>query len=180
MEYYYTGTESLWCGNWNHLVCRRWKWEVDHPSQSTVVNLGKKQKLCSLWCLEMRWKMQIYRCKISCKRQRQTFIYSHGQKKICETALTFLHDIGNRAFKNLKKQIGLNRERRKTSPKCTSVSSNWKRSNVHKFADENAAPRGRNEITPIYLPAYETKTLCRILWRVATCWIEFVQKYMAI
>ena len=51
MEYYYSGTESLWCGNWNHLVCRRWKCEVDHPSQSTVVNLGKKQKLCSLWCL---------------------------------------------------------------------------------------------------------------------------------
>ena len=52
MEYYmyYSGTESLWCGNWNHLVCRRWKCEVDHPSQSTVVNLGKKQKCCSLWC----------------------------------------------------------------------------------------------------------------------------------
>ena len=31
-------------------VCRRWKREVDHPSQSTVVNLGKKQKWCSLWC----------------------------------------------------------------------------------------------------------------------------------
>ena len=51
MEYYYSGTESLWCGNWNHLVCRRWRCEVDHPSQSTVVNLGKKQNLCSLWCL---------------------------------------------------------------------------------------------------------------------------------
>ena len=51
MEYYYSGTESFWCGNWNHLVCRRWRCEVDHPSQSTVVNLGKKQKLCSLWCL---------------------------------------------------------------------------------------------------------------------------------
>ena len=31
-------------------VCRRWKCEVDHPSQSTEVNLGKKQKWCSLWC----------------------------------------------------------------------------------------------------------------------------------
>ena len=50
MEYYYSGTESLWCGNWNHLACRRWKCEVDHPSQSTEVNLGKKQKWCSLWC----------------------------------------------------------------------------------------------------------------------------------
>ena len=50
MEYYYSGTESLWCGNWNHLVCRRSKCEVDHPSQSTVVNLGKKQKWCSLLC----------------------------------------------------------------------------------------------------------------------------------
>ena len=50
MEYYYSGTESLWCGNWNHLACRRWKCEVDHPSQSTEVNLGKKQKSCSLWC----------------------------------------------------------------------------------------------------------------------------------
>ena len=37
MEYYYSGTESLWCGNWNHLVCRRSKCEVDHSSQSTVV-----------------------------------------------------------------------------------------------------------------------------------------------
>ena len=50
MEYYYLGTESWWCGNWNHLVCRRSKCEVDHPSQSTVVNLGRKQKWCSLWC----------------------------------------------------------------------------------------------------------------------------------
>ena len=49
MEYYYLGTESWWCGNWNHLVCRRSKCEVDHPSQSTVVNLGRKQKWCSLW-----------------------------------------------------------------------------------------------------------------------------------
>ena len=49
-EYYYSGTESLWCGNWNHLACRRWKCEVDHPSQSTEVNLGKKRKWCSLWC----------------------------------------------------------------------------------------------------------------------------------
>ena len=48
--YYYSETESLWCGNWNHLVCGEWKCEVDHPSQSTVVNLGKKQKWCSLWC----------------------------------------------------------------------------------------------------------------------------------
>ena len=50
LEYYCLGTESLWCGNWNHLACRRWKCEVDHPSQSTEVNLGKKQKWCSLWC----------------------------------------------------------------------------------------------------------------------------------
>ena len=50
MEYYYSGTENLWYGNWNHLFCRRWKYEVNHPSQSTVVNLGKKQKWCSLWC----------------------------------------------------------------------------------------------------------------------------------
>ena len=50
MEYYYLGTENLRCGNWNQLVCRRSKCEVDHPSQSTVVNLGRKQKWCSLWC----------------------------------------------------------------------------------------------------------------------------------
>ena len=50
MEYYYSGTESLWWGNWNNLVWRRWKCEIDHPSQSTEVNLGKKQKWCSLWC----------------------------------------------------------------------------------------------------------------------------------
>ena len=50
MEYYYSGTESMWYGNWNHFVCHRWKCEVDHPSQSTLVSLGKKQKWCSLWC----------------------------------------------------------------------------------------------------------------------------------
>ena len=50
MEYYYLGTENWWWVNWNHLVCRRSKCEVDHPSQSTVVNLGRKQKWCSLWC----------------------------------------------------------------------------------------------------------------------------------
>ena len=50
MEYYYSATESLWCGKWNHLVCRRWKCEGDHHSQSPVINLGKKQKRCSLRC----------------------------------------------------------------------------------------------------------------------------------
>ena len=50
MECYCSGTERLWCGDWNHLVCRRSKCEVDHPSQSTVVNPGKKQKWCSLLC----------------------------------------------------------------------------------------------------------------------------------
>ena len=43
MEYYYSGTESLGCGNLKQLVCRKWKREVDHPSKSTVVNLGKEQ-----------------------------------------------------------------------------------------------------------------------------------------
>ena len=51
MEYYYSGTESWWCGNWNNLVCRRLKCKVDNPFKSTVVNLGRKQKWCSLWCL---------------------------------------------------------------------------------------------------------------------------------
>ena len=37
MEYYYSGTESLWCGKWNHFVCHKWKCEVYHPSRSTVV-----------------------------------------------------------------------------------------------------------------------------------------------
>ena len=60
MEYYYSGTESLWCVNWNHLVCRRWKCEVDHHSQLTVVNLGKKQKLCSLRCLWSKVQQDTY------------------------------------------------------------------------------------------------------------------------
>ena len=42
MEYYYSGTESLWCGNWNHLACRRWKCEVDHPSQVTTQTTPQK------------------------------------------------------------------------------------------------------------------------------------------
>ena len=50
MESYYLGTENWWCENWNHRVCRRSRCEVDHPSQWTVVNLGRKQKWCSLWC----------------------------------------------------------------------------------------------------------------------------------
>ena len=50
MKYYYSRTESLWCGNWNHLICRKSKCDVDHPSQPTAVNLCKKQKWCSLWC----------------------------------------------------------------------------------------------------------------------------------
>ena len=53
MEYHYSGTKSLWCGNWNHLVCRKWKCEVDHPSQSTVVNLSKKRKWCSLYIVSL-------------------------------------------------------------------------------------------------------------------------------
>ena len=34
MNFYYSGTESLWWGNWNILVCRKWKCEVHHHSQS--------------------------------------------------------------------------------------------------------------------------------------------------
>ena len=46
-----TRNESLWCGNRNHLVCRRWKCEVDHPSRSTVEKIGKKPK----WCFFESW-----------------------------------------------------------------------------------------------------------------------------
>ena len=50
MEYYYSGTESLWSGTWIHLVCRTWNCEIDNPSQSTVVNLDKKDQRCFLLC----------------------------------------------------------------------------------------------------------------------------------
>ena len=39
------------CGNKNHLFCRKRKCEVDHPSQLTEVNIGKKQQWCFLWSL---------------------------------------------------------------------------------------------------------------------------------
>ena len=35
----------------NNLISCSWNCEVDHPSLSTVVNLGEKQMLCSLRCL---------------------------------------------------------------------------------------------------------------------------------
>ena len=67
MEYYYSGTESVWCWNWNHLVCRKLKCEINHPSQSTVVNLGKKQKWCFMWCPWSQWSNFVltihHRCK---------------------------------------------------------------------------------------------------------------------
>ena len=47
----YPGTENLWYGNWNRHVCHKRKHEVDRPSRSTKVNLGKMQKCCSLSCL---------------------------------------------------------------------------------------------------------------------------------
>ena len=37
MEYCYLGTNSLWYGNWNRHVCRKWKCEVNRPSRSTGV-----------------------------------------------------------------------------------------------------------------------------------------------
>ena len=60
MECYYSGMGKFVMWKWNHLVCRRWKCEVDYPSQSTVVNLGKKQKLCSLWCLWSQVQQDTY------------------------------------------------------------------------------------------------------------------------
>ena len=75
-EYYYSGTESLWCGNWNHLACRRWKCEVDHPSQSTEVNLGKKRKWCSLWCPRNR---NIFATAYWILLLKPSFVISQGQ-----------------------------------------------------------------------------------------------------
>ena len=58
MKYYFSGTKNLWYENWNHLVCRRNKCEVDQPSKSTKINLGKKQKWCSRWCHKFRRELQ--------------------------------------------------------------------------------------------------------------------------
>ena len=49
MDYFYPERGTLWCWNWYHIVCLKWKWEVTHPYQSRVINLCKKQKWCSLW-----------------------------------------------------------------------------------------------------------------------------------
>ena len=38
LEYCYSGTDNLWCGNWNRHVCHKWNREVDRPSRSTEVN----------------------------------------------------------------------------------------------------------------------------------------------
>ena len=78
MEYYYSGTESLWCGNWNHLACRRWKCEVDHPSQSTEVNLGKKQKWCSLKIIYFTLRVNKGHISLYCKNIIELCIRIHG------------------------------------------------------------------------------------------------------
>ena len=47
MEYCYSGTESLWYGNWNrHVKCA-----ADRHSRSTGVNPSMKQRCCSESCL---------------------------------------------------------------------------------------------------------------------------------
>ncbi|KAK3105662.1 hypothetical protein FSP39_002952 [Pinctada imbricata] len=111
------------------------------------------------------------RCKLTGERQRQNFNYSFNQNAICETAFLLFHDIGNKAFKNLKqhyKENGIesrvhgHKGRRAPNSFPFEVIENVVLY-IKNHADENglpmpAAPRGRNEIPPIYLPSYETKT----------------------
>ena len=56
MEYYYSRMESLWCGYWNHLICRKWKCEVDYPFKSTVIKLDIiiSDALCGILDLEFK------------------------------------------------------------------------------------------------------------------------------
>ncbi|KAK3106530.1 hypothetical protein FSP39_022025 [Pinctada imbricata] len=111
------------------------------------------------------------RCKLTGERQRQNFYYSFNQNAICETAFLLFHDIGNKAFKNLKKHYKENgietrvhghKGRRAPNSFPFEVIENVVLY-IKNHADENGlsmptAPRGRNEIPPIYLPSYETKT----------------------
>ena len=43
----------------NHLFSRKRKCEVDHPSQSTEVNLSKKQKLCCMLCFYRQYIIDV-------------------------------------------------------------------------------------------------------------------------
>ena len=45
MEYYFSGTERLWKGNWNHRVYHKWKCEVYRPYRFTVVNPCKETEV---------------------------------------------------------------------------------------------------------------------------------------
>ena len=112
----------------------------------------------------------VRRCKVEGERQRLKFTYSFDQRSICEAAFLLLYDIGNKAFKNLKKHYKDNgvepRIHGHKGRRAPNTFSFRIIENVVMFlknhADENglpmpAAPRGRNEIPPVYLPAYETK-----------------------
>ena len=129
-----------------------------HEKESYLI--GKLDQCCS---------KSTNRCKNSV-RERQKFKYSFLDMFICEDAFMFIHDIGNKAFKNLKQHYkikgieprshGLKRRRPPNATSFNDIENVVKF--IKKFGEDNglpmpAAPRGRNDIPPIFLPAYETK-----------------------
>ena len=100
----------------------------------------------------------------------QKFKYSFLDIAVCEDSFMFIHDIGNKAFKILKHHYKVNgvepRIHGHKGRRALNATSFNDIENVVKFikkySEDNglpmpAAPRGRKDIPPVFLPAYETK-----------------------
>ena len=109
------------------------------------------------------------RCK-SNARERQKFKYSFLDIAVCEDTFMFIHDVGNKAFKNLKRHYkengveprvhGHKGRRAPNAVNFNDIENTVKF--IKKYGEDNglpmpAAPRGRNDVPPVFLPAYETK-----------------------
>lgn len=134
--------------------------ELDGNEYDLLI-LGKLQECCIT---------SESRLKNTDQRQRQRFRYTFLGKPVCEEAFQFIHKVGKKKLENLRKHF-------KTNGVSTRVQGLKGRNppnacsfavieNVVKFLKQYgvvngmpmpAAPRGRNDIPPVFLPAYETK-----------------------
>ena len=134
--------------------------ELDGNEYDLMI-LGKLQECSSTSSSRLKNKDQ---------RERQRFKYTFLGKAVCEDAFQFIHKLGKKKLENLRKHF-------KTHGVSARIHGLKGRQppNAHSFAViENvvkflkqygvvngmpmpAAPRGRNDVPPVFLPAYETK-----------------------
>ena len=114
------------------------------------------------------------------ERMRTRYEYKFNATNICRKAFLIIYDIGERTLKNLIRHVNLNgniprihgNKRRKPVHALSFADIERAVSFIVHFSEENglpqpAAPRGRDDTAPVYLPADMTKTMIHSMYAVS-------------